>query len=143
MRIRQHHSQSRSSWFSKMLLSFPPFSGRVENKKSCGSLRLLNIFFNLLPCVWENNELLNKNCWDDIDIIDQGHSKGNVSQFCIYIAAILGPILTDFQQRQRHRGRAIKMTYHPTLKTKVKIAIYRTCSTSATIRPILTKFLLK
>ena len=42
------------------------------------------IFFILSPCVWEN-EILNKNYWDDLDIIDQGHSKGNVSHFCLYL----------------------------------------------------------
>ena len=35
-------------------------------------------FFILSPYVWENNGLLNKNYWDDLDIIDQGHSKGNI-----------------------------------------------------------------
>ena len=43
------------------------------------------IFFNLSPCVWENNGLLNKNYWDDLDTIDQCHSKGNRSQFCLYL----------------------------------------------------------
>ena len=42
------------------------------------------IFFNLSPCVWENNGLLNKNQWDDLDIIYQGNCKGNISQFCLY-----------------------------------------------------------
>ena len=36
--------------------------------------------------VWKNNGLLlNNNYWDDLDIIDQGYSKGNVSQFCLYL----------------------------------------------------------
>ena len=48
------------------------------------------------PCVWENNGLLKKNYWDDLDSIDEGHGKGNVSQFA-YISAILGPILTKFR----------------------------------------------
>ena len=39
------------------------------------------MFFNLSPCVSLNNGLLNENYWDDLDIINQGHSKGNVSQF--------------------------------------------------------------
>ena len=45
-----------------------------------------------LPCpdLWkigcmENNWLLNKNYLDDLDIIDQGHSKGDISQFCLYL----------------------------------------------------------
>ena len=41
----------------------------------------------------ENNGLLVENYWDDLDIIDQGHSKANVSQLYIaYILAVLGPI---------------------------------------------------
>ena len=36
------------------------------------------IFFILSPCFWENNGLPNKKYWDDLDIIDQGHGKGNV-----------------------------------------------------------------
>ena len=56
------------------------------------------IFFIFSPCVWENNGLLNKSYWDELDIIDQGHSKGNVWQ-CVYISAILGPILTIFRQQ--------------------------------------------
>ena len=43
---------------------------------------------------WENNGLLNKNYWDHLDIIDQGHSKGNVSQFFSY----LGYPWTNFNQ---------------------------------------------
>ena len=42
-------------------------------------------FLHSLPCVWENNGLLDKIYWDDLDIIDQCHSKGNVSQFCLYL----------------------------------------------------------
>ena len=34
------------------------------------------ICFNLSQCVWENNGLLNKNYWNDLDSINQGHSKG-------------------------------------------------------------------
>ena len=37
------------------------------------------LFFILSPCLRENNGLLNKNYWDNLDIIDQDHSKGNVS----------------------------------------------------------------
>ena len=33
----------------------------------------------------EYNWLLNKNYWDDLDIIDRGHSKDDVSQFCLYL----------------------------------------------------------
>ena len=40
-----------------------------------------NFFHN----VCENNGLLNKNYWDDLAIIDQGHSKGSILQFCLYI----------------------------------------------------------
>ena len=32
-----------------------------------------------------NNGLLNKNYWDDFDNIDQGHSKGNVLQRCLFL----------------------------------------------------------
>ena len=43
------------------------------------------IFFILSTCVWENKWLLNKNYRDDLDIRDQGHSKGNIFQFCLYL----------------------------------------------------------
>ena len=48
------------------------------------------IFFILSPYVWENNGLLNKNYWDDLDIIDQGHSKGKISQFFLYLDYPIG-----------------------------------------------------
>ena len=38
-----------------------------------------------MPFVWENNEELNKNYLVDLDIIDQGHDKGNISKFFLYI----------------------------------------------------------
>ena len=37
------------------------------------------------PYVWENYGILNRNYWNDLDIIHQGYSKGNISQFCLYI----------------------------------------------------------
>ena len=40
------------------------------------------------------NGLLNKKYWDDFDIIDQGHSKADVSQFGLY----LGYPWTNFNQ---------------------------------------------
>ena len=46
---------------------------------------MLPIFFIRSSHVWENNGLLNKNYWDALDIIDQGHSAGNISQFCLYL----------------------------------------------------------
>ena len=42
-------------------------------------------FFTLSPYVWEKNELLNTNYWDDLDVIYQGRSNGNISQFCLYL----------------------------------------------------------
>ena len=50
-------------------------------KTSNNSGAMSPIFFILSPCVWENNGLLNKRYWDDLDIIDEGHSWDNVSQF--------------------------------------------------------------
>ena len=41
---------------------------------------MLQIFLILSPYVWEDNELLTKSYWDDLDIIDQGHSNGKVVQ---------------------------------------------------------------
>ena len=37
------------------------------------------IFFILLPCVWENNGLLNNRYGQDFDITDKGHSKDSIS----------------------------------------------------------------
>ena len=43
------------------------------------------IFFILSRYVWENNGLLNKNYWDDLEVIDQGHGYGNISEFYLYL----------------------------------------------------------
>ena len=43
------------------------------------------IIFFLPPYVSENNWLLNKNDWDDLDIIDQGHSDDNISKLFLYL----------------------------------------------------------
>ena len=48
--------------------------------------------------------LLNKNYWNDLDIIDQDHSKCNVHNFAD-ISSIFGPILTKFRPQWRHCGR--------------------------------------
>ena len=65
----------------------------MENVKTSKiSSTMQPTFFILSPYVWENNGLLNKNYWDDFDIIDQSHSKGNISQFCLYF----GYSWTDF-----------------------------------------------
>ena len=55
--------------------------GKSETSNISGTVP--PIFFILSPCVLENNGLLNKNYWNELDIIDQG--KGNVSQFCLYL----------------------------------------------------------
>ena len=43
---------------------------------------------------------MKKNQWDNLDITDRGHSKGNISQFCLFLG-ILGQIVTKLQP---HRG---------------------------------------
>ena len=63
-------------------------------KKSNISCTLPPSFFILSPCACENNWLLNKNVCDDLDVIDRGHSNGNVSQFCLY----LGYLSTNFNK---------------------------------------------
>ena len=47
-----------------MLLRFPPFPGRVENKKSYGSLKVLNIFKLVLQIMIDVLRLY-KNVLDD------------------------------------------------------------------------------
>ena len=42
------------------------------------------IFFIISQYVWGNNGIVNKNYWDDLDITDQDHGKGNLSQFFLY-----------------------------------------------------------
>ena len=60
--------------------------GCIEKMKTSNiSATMPLIFFILSPCVWENNRLLNKIYWDNLYIIEQGHSNGNISQFCIYL----------------------------------------------------------
>ena len=82
-------------------IAAPRFLFQVDNglqgkqwKPSNISGTIQPIFFILSPYVWKNNWLLNKNYWDDLDIIDQGHSKCNVWQFCLY----LGYPWTNFNQ---------------------------------------------
>ena len=46
-------------------------------------------FMQFVACVLENNGLLNKKYWDDLDMIDQGHVT---FRNFTYIRALLGPI---------------------------------------------------
>ena len=64
----------------------------VKVKTSNISGTMPKIFIILSPYAWKNNVLENKNYYDDLDIIDQGHSKGYISQFWLYI----GYSLTNF-----------------------------------------------
>ena len=50
------------------------------------------IVFNLSSCLWGNNELLNENCWNDIDV--QVLVRVKLHNFA-YIWAIIGPISTN------------------------------------------------
>ena len=43
------------------------------------------VFHHFSPCVWKSIRLL-KMTEDDLDVIDRGHSKGNVSQFYLYLS---------------------------------------------------------
>ena len=52
-------------------------------------------FLQSFANVLENTGLLNKNLCDDLDIIDEGHSKGNISQLCLY-SAMLRSILAEY-----------------------------------------------
>ena len=65
VRIRYHHGQYTSSLFPKMILRFPLFPGRVENKMCYGSMRLLNIFKNVLQIMIEVLGLYKKNVRGD------------------------------------------------------------------------------
>ena len=65
---------------------------KVKTSNISGTIQ--PIFLILSPWVWKNNGLLNNNHCDNLDIIDQGHSKGNVSQFCLY----LGYAWTNFNK---------------------------------------------
>ena len=56
---------------------------KVKTSNISGTMPLIK--FILSPYVWKN-WLLNKNYWDDLGIIDQGHSKSDVSQFCLYLS---------------------------------------------------------
>ena len=50
---------------------------KVKTSNISGTMQ--PIFFILLPCVWENNGLLNNRYWHDLDITDKGHSKDSIS----------------------------------------------------------------
>ena len=73
-------------------------------------------FFILSPCVWENNWLLNKNYWDDLDIRDQRLSKGNATQFGLYLEYSRTNFNKISTSVMANRGRQQKMPYHLTLK---------------------------
>ena len=77
-------------------------------------------FFILSPCVWKNNDLLNKNYWYDIDIIDQSHNKRNVSQFCLYLSYPW----TNLNHKDGIMVGNVKKCYHLTLKM-YKVTIYK------------------
>ena len=84
---------------------------QMDNWLHCAlKIKWKQIFFILSPRVWKNNGLLIKNYCDDLDIIDQGHTKHN----CAYISTILKPIstrfriLTRFRKKLWNRGRQQK-----------------------------------
>ena len=54
--------------------------GKMKTSNISGNS--FSIFFHNVS--WKNNRLFNINYWDDLDIIDQGHSHGNVLQFSVY-----------------------------------------------------------
>ena len=51
----------------------------------CDSLDYATDFLHFFIMCLGNNGPLNKYYWDDLDIIDQGHSKDDESQFCFYL----------------------------------------------------------
>ena len=71
----------------------------------------------------KNNGLLNITYWNDLDIIDQGQSKGNVSQFCIYLG-YHWPFFKKILNTMMESWLVTKMSYHLTLKMYVKVTIY-------------------
>ena len=44
--------------------------------------RISSIFHHVFD---QNHGLLGQNYWNDLFIIDQGHSEGDVTQFCLYL----------------------------------------------------------
>ena len=70
-----------------LVFLFQVKNGLHEQKVKISNIsgNMQQIFFIFLPCVWKDNGLLNKIYWYDLDIIDQGHIKGNILQFCLYI----------------------------------------------------------
>ena len=54
-------------------------------------------FLHSFTMCLENIGLLNENYWDDIDVIDQGQSKENVTSYkiCCSISAIILPLFTE------------------------------------------------
>ena len=58
---------------------------------------------------------------DDLDIIDQGHSKGNVSQYCLY----LGYHLTNFNKTPTTTMESRRAIKQLTLQLQVTVIIYK------------------
>ena len=59
-RILRHLRQLSACLISKTVLRFPPFSGKVENKKCYRSLKLFNIFSSVYR-LWHGNYAPEKN----------------------------------------------------------------------------------
>ena len=95
------------------------------------------IFFTISISVLEKNGLLNKNNWEDLDVIDQGHIRCNVSQFCLY----LGYPWSNFNKiRTTMIAMAgdTKISHQLTLKMYVKVTIYKNRFISTITLPIFT-----
>ena len=75
------------SWFLHNLVFLFQVENRLHEKSEYMEyLWHYAIDFILSPYILENNGLLNNNkYWNELDIRDQGHSKGNVSHFCLYL----------------------------------------------------------
>ena len=69
---------------------------KVKTQNTCDNMT--PIVFSLSPYVLENNRLLNKSYWDDLDIVVKVIVRETFRNFA-YISAILASILTNFRQQ--------------------------------------------
>ena len=74
------------------------------------------IIFILSPYVCDNDGLLNTNYYDDLDIIDEGHSKGNISKFCLFLGCPWND-LKKIRSQWWHRGQQQKNVISSDIET--------------------------
>ena len=104
----------RQGFAAQLNLPFPGGNGlhgkKVKTSNFSGTIQL--IFFILSPCVCENNGLLNKNCWDDLDIIYLGYPWTNYNKISTTWPATKNVVSSDLENagQCRHLQKSVYLS---------------------------------